>query len=180
MRDTGIVRRIDDLGRVVIPKEIRKTLRIKEGDPLEIYTNKDELTLKKYSPFSTDDAEMKSVCDALSAISGKICIATDKDAVKYVTSSKYKELTGKNLFKDLDDIISDGRSVINCRADGKPLKLFVGEDETFENVIVAPIVADSDRLGALILCDKNSSERFTSADEKNVVLCAAVLSGLYA
>ena len=53
MKATGIVRRIDELGRVVIPKEIRRTLRIREGDPLELFTDRDELMLKKYSPIAS-------------------------------------------------------------------------------------------------------------------------------
>ena len=66
MRATGIVRRIDELGRVVIPKEIRRTLRIREGDPLEIYTDHDgEVVLKKYSPIGEIANIAKDYTDSL-------------------------------------------------------------------------------------------------------------------
>ena len=68
MQDRGIVRRIDELGRLVIPKELRKTLRIREGDPLEIYASKDELVLKKYSPMSGLDALSQGVADGLNSV----------------------------------------------------------------------------------------------------------------
>ena len=74
MKATGIVRRIDELGRVVIPKEIRRTLRIKEGDPLEIFTDRDELMLKKYSPIATLERFSKATARSLGDLSGKIAV----------------------------------------------------------------------------------------------------------
>ena len=74
MKATGIVRRIDELGRVVIPKEIRRTLRIKEGDPLEIFTDRDELMLKKYSPIATLERFSKATARSLNDLSGKIAV----------------------------------------------------------------------------------------------------------
>lgn len=82
MKATGIVRRIDDLGRVVIPKEIRRTLKIREGDPLEIYTdNEGEVILKKYSPIGEMGAFAKEYADTLHQVSGHIVIITDRDKV---------------------------------------------------------------------------------------------------
>ena len=92
MKATGVVRRIDDLGRIVIPKEIRKVLRIKEGDPIEIFTGREgEVIIKKYSPigelseFATDYAE------TLAKTTGHIACITDKDSVIAVSGGARKE-----------------------------------------------------------------------------------------
>jgi AbrB family transcriptional regulator (stage V sporulation protein T) len=80
MKATGIVRRIDDLGRVVVPKEIRKTLRIREGDPLEIFTDREgEIILKKYSPIGELGNVAEQYAESISQITGRIAIITDKD-----------------------------------------------------------------------------------------------------
>ena len=93
MRATGIVRRIDELGRVVIPKEIRRTLRIREGDPLEIYTDHDgEVVLKKYSPIGEIASVAKDYTDALLRTLGHVAIITDRDVV--VSASRYETLPG--------------------------------------------------------------------------------------
>ena len=82
MRATGIVRRIDDLGRVVIPKEIRRTLRIREGDPLEIYTDRDgEVILKKYSPIGEMSSFAKDYTESLFRSLGHIAVIVDRDQV---------------------------------------------------------------------------------------------------
>ena len=81
MKATGIVRRIDELGRVVIPKEIRRTLRIKEGDPLEIFTDRDELMLKKYSPIATLEKFSKATARSLNDLSGKLAVICDTDGI---------------------------------------------------------------------------------------------------
>ena len=81
MRATGIVRRIDDLGRVVIPKEIRRTLRIKEGDSLEIFTDRESLVLQKYSPIKSIEANAQTVADGLYELTQKQCVVCDNDRV---------------------------------------------------------------------------------------------------
>ena len=88
MKATGIVRRIDDLGRVVIPKEIRKTLRIREGDPLEIFTDKDgEVILKKYSPIGELSEFAVQYAETLAKTSGHVACITDKDSVIAVSGA---------------------------------------------------------------------------------------------
>ena len=88
MQETGIVRRIDELGRVVIPKEMRKTLRIREGDPLEIYTEKDNLVFKKYSPIISITDYAKIVADGIEDLTQKTCIITDTDNVIYISKTQ--------------------------------------------------------------------------------------------
>ena len=80
MKATGIVRRIDDLGRIVIPKEIRRTLRIRESDPLEIFTDREgEIILKKYSPIGEMSTFAKQYAESLAQVSGHTALITDRD-----------------------------------------------------------------------------------------------------
>lgn len=82
MKATGIVRRIDDLGRVVVPKEIRRTLRIREGDPLEIFTDREgEIILKKYSPIGELGTFAQQYADSLAQTTGYVVCVTDRDTV---------------------------------------------------------------------------------------------------
>ena len=100
MKATGIVRRIDDLGRVVVPKEIRRTLRIREGDPLEIFTDREgQVILKKYSPIGELSEFATGYAETLSKTTGHIACITDKDTVIAVSGGPKKE---KNIhFKKL-------------------------------------------------------------------------------
>ena len=98
MKATGIVRRIDDLGRVVIPKEIRRTMRIREGDPLEIYTSKDgEVIFKKYSLMGGVDEFAAQLCDTLSKSTGTSVAVTDRDSVIAAAGSARRDLIGKRI-----------------------------------------------------------------------------------
>jgi len=99
MKATGIVRRIDELGRVVIPKEIRRTLRLKNGDPLEIFTSHDELMLKKYSPIATLERFSKATARSLNDLSGKIAVICDTDGVLYAFGDGKKDLDEKPYLK---------------------------------------------------------------------------------
>ena len=102
MKATGIVRRIDDLGRVVIPKEIRRTMRIREGDPLEIYTASDgEVIFKKYSPIASLERFSGATARSLHDLSGKLAVITDTDEVLYAFGEGKRELDGKHLSEHL-------------------------------------------------------------------------------
>ena len=106
MRATGIVRRIDDLGRVVIPKEIRKTLRIREGDPLEIFTAKDgEVILKKYSPIGELNEFSQEYAETLGEILGQGVVVTDLDSIIAVSKLPKKDYKEKSISNDLEQLI---------------------------------------------------------------------------
>ena len=108
MKATGIVRRIDDLGRVVIPKEIRRTLRIKEGTPLEIFTDKEgEIILKKYSPIGELNLFAKEYAEALAQATGMVACITDHDQVVAAAGQRSREFAGKEISRELDRVISD-------------------------------------------------------------------------
>ena len=105
MKATGIVRRIDDLGRVVVPKEIRRVLRIREGDPLEIYTgNTGEVILKKYSPINELSQFAGEYAETVSKILGGTIIVSDTDQVIAASGSGRKEYADKRIDPELDKI----------------------------------------------------------------------------
>ena len=103
MKATGIVRRIDDLGRVVIPKEIRRTMRIREGDPLEIYTTKEgEVIFKKYSQIRGLEDFAAQFCDSLSRNSDFTAAVSDRDTIIAVAGSGRRDLLGKSITSTLE------------------------------------------------------------------------------
>ncbi len=177
MRDTGIVRRIDELGRVVIPKEIRKTLRIKEGDPLEIYTDKDELLFRKYSPILSVGSFAESVAESLSEITENECIITDTDTVVYISGNRNKECLNKPVTEDMERIFKERKSVVLSKSDGSEIyQVCKDEQVKAENRIIVPIITNGDCYGSVILSSNDRENRFISSDVKLVQLCAMVLS----
>ena len=143
MKATGIVRRIDDLGRVVIPKEIRRTLRIKEGTPLEIFTDKEgEIILKKYSPIGELNLFAKEYAEALAQATGMVACITDHDQVVAAAGQRSREFAGKEISRELDRVISDRE--MRCFHSGERGKISLVENQK-ENagaVIVQPIICD--------------------------------------
>ena len=108
MRATGIVRRIDELGRVVIPKEIRRTLRIREGDPLEIFTDHDgEVVLKKYSPIGEIAAIAKDYTDSLHRTLGHIALISDRDAIVSSSGAGKRDYAEKALSPEVDQVLQN-------------------------------------------------------------------------
>ena len=177
MQDTGIVRRIDELGRVVIPKELRKTLRIREGDPLEIYTNKDELVLKKYSPITAVNEHVEAVAKGLNELFDKPCIITDNDHVIYASGAKNKDAVGKQITADREMVLKERKSVMACGSDGgKIVQVIRGEDVQSENQIIVPIISGGDCYGSVTVFDTDKTSRFTPSDVKLVKLGASFLS----
>ena len=119
MKATGIVRRIDDLGRVVIPKELRRTMRIREGDPLEIYTDKDGgVIFKKYSLMGGLGDFAGQMCETLNKTTGEIAVITDRDACIAVAGLARRELTDKRISSELEQIM-EGRQIYQYQAGDK-------------------------------------------------------------
>ena len=108
LKATGVVRRIDDLGRIVIPKEIRRTLRIKEGDPLEIFTDREgQVILKKYSPIGELSEFATGYAETLSKTTGHIACITDKDSVIAVSGGSKKEFLEQSLSSELEKVMEN-------------------------------------------------------------------------
>ena len=172
MKATGIVRRIDDLGRVVIPKEIRKTLRIKEGTPLEIFTDREgQIILKKYSPIGELTSFAEEYVDALVQTTGLAACITDRDLIVAASGSGSRELEGKEISAELDEIIAfiDG----NGR---EKMSLVSGGEDSFCGKMIQPILCASDAIGSVILLGKNE-KTVLGEKERALVRTAASFLG---
>ena len=147
MKATGIVRRIDDLGRVVIPKEIRRTMRIREGDPLEIYTDTDgQVIFKKYSPMGELSEFAAQICDALHKTTGSIAVVCDRDAVIAVAGGGKRELLDRRISRELEELMSTRGQYA---ADSCTLPV-VDTDERYAVSVAAPILSEGDVLGCVL------------------------------
>ena len=177
MKATGIVRRIDDLGRVVIPKEIRRTLRIREGDPLEIFTDREGgVILKKYSPIGELTDFSKEYAESLQQSIGHIILIADKDAFISVSGSSKKEYVEKKISNDLEKIMEDRKSVLLGEGGGKVISLYNDEEEGKYNYqVISPIIAEGDAIGAVIILSKDSSEKLGDLEMKLAETAASFL-----
>ena len=176
MLDTGMVRRIDELGRVVIPKEMRRTLRIREGDPLEIYTDRDQLIFKKYSPITQFSAFYQAVAEGLAEMSKKTCIVIDTDSVLY-TTAKSKEVIGSKISNQLRECLNERKSLALSRKDGDIIvPIILGDEMVIENQIIVPVISAGDCFGALIIYDADNTRKFSYEDVKLAQLGSSVLS----
>ena len=176
MKATGVVRRIDDLGRIVIPKEIRKTLRIKEGDPLEIFTEKDgDIILKKYSPIGELSNFATEYVESLNKITGHISIITDRDTVIAVAGTPKKDILEQKISSSLEKVfenrqkfIDDGNNSILITEKGK-------KEKEMNPQVIAPIISDGDVIGSVALISKDSSLKMSKTEEEIVSVAAAFL-----
>ncbi|HZK33904.1 MAG TPA: stage V sporulation protein T [Bacillota bacterium] len=158
MKATGIVRRIDDLGRVVIPKEIRRTLRIREGDPLEIFTDRDgEVILKKYSPIGELGDFAHEYVESLHQTMDHIACVADKDYIVAISGAAKKEYLDKSISTDLEGLMEQRKVIVANRGEeGQIYSIIANEEEDapYSSQVVAPIISDGDSIGAVILLSK--------------------------
>jgi AbrB family transcriptional regulator (stage V sporulation protein T) len=179
VKATGIVRRIDDLGRVVIPKEIRRTLRIREGDPLEIFTDHEgEVILKKYSPIGELSDFASEYVESLHKILGHIACVTDKDAVVAIAGEAKKHLRDGRISSDLERIINDKKVVVtNLSQQGKIYHISENESDKPEYTaqVIAPIVSAGESIGAVILLSKDPNVTMGETESKIAEAAAAFI-----
>ncbi|PKM79041.1 MAG: stage V sporulation protein T [Firmicutes bacterium HGW-Firmicutes-13] len=179
MKATGIVRRIDDLGRVVIPKEIRRTLRIREGDPLEIFVDRDgEVILKKYSPIGELGDFAQEYVDSLYEAIGHIACIADRDTIIAVAGAPKKEFLNRPLSTAVERVMENRKSVlINNPAEHPYYK--EGEEEgviKFLAEVIAPIISEGDPIGAVILGTKDKDTKMAELELKLVETAASFLA----
>lgn len=174
MKATGIVRRIDDLGRVVIPKEIRRTMRIREGDPLEIYTSRDgEVIFKKYSLLGGVEDFAAELCETMSRSTGSVCAVTDRDTVIAVAGGGKRELLGKRITAELEQIM-EGRRIYQYAGSGKTIPVCDGNDK-LTTAVAAPILAEGDLLGLVLFISTEGAAATGDAEYKLAQTIAAFL-----
>ncbi len=178
MKATGIVRRIDDLGRVVIPKEIRRTMRIHEGDPLEIFTSKDgEVIFKKYSAVGELSNFATEYAEALYKISGHSAAITDKDVVISVSGAGKKELMEKKVSEGLEKIMNS-RSALTSKSETKE-RIFVSDtSDKYFCYVAVPIISEGDAIGSVILYG-NEDTATGETEDKLATTAATVLGKIF-
>ena len=173
MKAPGIVRRIDDLGRVVIPKEIRRTMRIREGDPLEIYTDKDgEVIFKKYSPIGELSDFAAQICDSLHKSTDAIAAVCDRDTVIAISGGARRELMDKRISAELEHIM-EGRSTY--RYDGSSS---ISVSDSADNLCVsvaAPVISEGDVMGCVMFVSPRNSAPCTDIEYKLAQTVASFL-----
>ena len=178
MKATGIVRRIDDLGRVVIPKEIRRTMRIREGDPLEIYTDREgEVIFKKYSPIGELNTFASQYADTLAKSGNLSVLICDRDAVIAVGGVSKKEYMDKELDKALDSIMQQ-RGMYRYEPEKSEEKIYPTEGGEQFISCAMPIVSDGDVIGCVVsLRDEKSDIGGNGEVEARLIATAASFLG---
>jgi AbrB family transcriptional regulator (stage V sporulation protein T) len=175
MKATGIVRRIDDLGRVVIPKEIRRTLRIRVGDPLEIYTDSEgEVILKKYSLIGEMGSFAKQYADALSQTTGYQVAVADRERIIAASSGVRKEIMDKPISKELEWMI-DQRETRIASGDSKDYRYLWDEREPYAWEVICPIISEGDAVGAVMIFTRNRKEALGEVERKLALAAAGFL-----
>lgn len=173
MKATGIVRRIDDLGRVVIPKEIRRTMRIREGDPLEIYTDSNgEVIFKKYSPIGELSPYTKQYVDVLSRTTGYPAVICDRDHIIAVSGMPKKEIFEKRISPLLESYM-EKRSSYVFESGKERIELCDGSER--EISVMFPIIGAGDVMGAVVLLSEEKGKEPTQTVVKLAQVAAAFL-----
>lgn len=177
MKATGIVRRIDDLGRVVIPKEIRRTLRIRESDPLEIFTDREgEIILKKYSPIGELSSFAQQYAESLAQTSGHLVCICDTDQVIAVSGNGKKDFQEQYLTKQMQEIISKREHTLAFADDKKFVSVIAEQPKDFDGESISPIICEGDIVGAVALLSKGGRKQLGETAQK-LVMCAASFLG---
>lgn len=156
MKATGIVRRIDDLGRVVIPKEIRRTLKIREGDPLEIFTDREgSVVFRKYSPIGEIADYADQYTEVLFKMTGMPCLICDSDRIVAASGIARKEAVGKPLSARLEELIRSRDNYV-CRM-SDPAPVYPGEEKGRPVWVMYPILSTGDVMGAVVLLGEEAN-----------------------
>lgn len=178
MKATGIVRRIDDLGRVVIPKEIRRTLGIREGTPLEIFTGKDgEVILKKYSPLGEIYIFAQNYAESLAQTAGVSVCITDMEKVIGASGAGKREVLEQEVSADFVRILEERKNMI-IESGEKPDKTFLkNKSVEYEEILVSPVIAGGDVIGSVLFLKKDQDKGTKKEICQKLAQCAAIFLG---
>ena len=171
MKTTGIIRRIDELGRIVIPKEIRKNMRIDNGESLEIFIDEDNIILKKYSPIESLNSVAEKYVDIFNQVIKHNVIVCDKDKVIAVSGNLKKNYLGKSISEFTDRSIERRDSFVERQ---KKTFSFVEGVEDFGYYSFSSIVSNGDAIGSVIIV--STDYPILEADEKMAVILSKILS----
>ena len=166
MKATGIVRRIDDLGRVVVPKEIRRTLRIREGDPLEIYTDREgEIILKKYSPIGELGTLAKLYAESLSQTLGCTVCITDMDQVVSASGAGKKDLQDQFISREAEKLLQERGQLLAKTGDSRYVRVTADMGE-YSDEAICPIISEGDVIGSVVLLNRDEKKKFGEMEQK--------------
>ena len=175
MKATGIVRRIDDLGRIVIPKEIRRTLHIRESDPLEIFTDREgQIILKKYSPIGEMTTFAKQYAESLAQVSGHAALIADRDQF-IAAAGGYKQMVSKTVSKQLEEKNNNRESFLATKGDRTFIDVCDEEAGEYVHQAVAPIICEGDIIGSVILLENDNRGKMGEVEQKLILSAAAFL-----
>ena len=175
MKATGIVRRIDDLGRIVIPKEIRRTLHIRESDPLEIFTDREgQVILKKYSPIGEMTTFAKQYAESLAQVSGHATLIADRDQFIAV-SGGCKQLLNKSVSRQLEEKVNNRETVIAAKGDRNYVNIAEDIAVDYAWQLITPIICEGDPIGAVALLSRDPKAKPGEAELKLVSTAAGFL-----
>ena len=175
MKATGIVRRIDDLGRVVIPKEIRRTMRIREGDPLEIFTDREgEVIFKKYSPIGELTAVATQYAESLNKTSGLSIVIIDKDIAVACAGIPKKEIVEHKISPEAESVVNNRREYI--WREGEKMVPVADRFDKYYIAAAVPVIADGDIIGAVAIAGTAEMNTVSESDMK-LIQTAAVFLG---
>ena len=166
MKATGIVRRIDDLGRVVIPKEIRRTLKIRESDPLEIFTDRDgEIILKKYSPVGEMGTTAKLYAESLSQTMGCTVCITDNDQIVAASGSGRKDLQDQPVGREFVKVLQERNQLLE--KSGQPGYVRITPDMgAYHEQVISPVICEGDVIGAVVLLNRDEKRQRGETEQK--------------
>lgn len=171
MKATGIVRRVDELGRLVIPKEIRRTMRLAEGTPLEIFTDREgQIILKKYSPMMELGSFAKQYAESVAQTMNQKVAVSDRDQIIAVAGGGKRELLGKTISRQLEEMIINRENSIQAGLDKKTIPLISSAQAIY------PICCEGDCIGAVILYSRENQTHFSETEYK-AAACAASFLG---
>jgi AbrB family transcriptional regulator (stage V sporulation protein T) len=174
MKATGIVRRIDDLGRVVVPKEIRRTLRIREGDPLEIFVDREgEVILKKYSPINELGHFAQEYAEALFDSLQSPVLICDRDEVIAISGESKKDYLNKPIGSQLTKTMENRTHTFEKEADTE--EITVGNKVELKSYCISPIIANGDAIGCVMIFSKEDG-RLSEVEQKAVETAAGFLA----
>jgi AbrB family transcriptional regulator (stage V sporulation protein T) len=176
MKATGIVRKIDELGRIVIPREIRKSLKIREGNPLEIYVEKNgEIILKKYAPMGNILEIASQYAETLASTTGFAVCITDTEMIIAVSGISKKDYLDKEISEHVLNVMED-RAMWSTKGDSV-MQVVKNDDTTkYSEQIMCPIISEADAIGTVILFTTDARKKLTDVEYKLVQSACTFLS----
>ena len=176
MKATGITRRIDELGRIVIPKEIRRTLRIREGAPLEIFTDREgQIILKKYSPIGELSQFSGQYAETMAQTTGHLVCIPDRDHVIAASGSGKKEFEGKPISRQLDEVMENRKTLVASKDENNFIKITLDDSGEYVTQAISTIICEGDAIGAVILYDKDKNHPMGETENQLVSIAAGFL-----